>query len=284
MQTVQVLWESKVGALLPEAVSHRLEASGVLFHEDHFVLIFDNMDHVARIAASLTPGQASHLVLEKTPPSGHEDIAYNPQDDRFYVLIEAIPVDSGGFCSAVAEYDRDFVLQTHYPLPFGFAGDNKGFEGLAYVRHDDQDYLLALCEGNRCRGGAAGRKHGKGRIQRFRRDSEGWTHQGSIKLPPTARFTDYSSLAIRDDRVAVLSQESAQIWLGTLDLTTWRFVDNGSVWELPRDERGRTRYCNAEGVAWIAPDLLVIVSDKRKSVDSRRCVHKDQSIHIVRLE
>jgi hypothetical protein len=252
-------------------------------HESHFVLIFDSMDHVARIPLSLTEGEASHWVHANTKPSGYEDIAFNPREDRFYLLIEAMPADGGGFHAAVVEYDRDFVRQARHPLPFTFAGDNKGFEGLAIVRRGEQDYLLALCEGNRCRAGAAGREKGKGRIQIFQRQSDGWEHVGRIKLPPAVRFSDYSSLDIRDGRVAILSQETSEVWLGHLDPTEWRFVDDGHIWQLPRNAQGKPKYCNAEGVAWITADRLVIVSDRRKAGSPKRCGLKDQSVHVVQL-
>jgi hypothetical protein len=48
-----------------------------------------------------------------------------------------------------------------------------------------------------------------------------------------------------------------------------------------RDEAGRTIYCNIEGVAWIAPRQIVVVSDKCKPGEqSKFCEAKDQSIHI----
>src|SRR5262245_59883176 len=119
MQTLEVLWESKLDSLLPAASdTQRLEASGVAVHDGHFVLIFDSMDHVARIAVMLTHAEASHWVRNETMPSGYEDIAYNPREGQFYFLIEALPTAGGGFHSAIVEHDRDFVPQAHHPLPF----------------------------------------------------------------------------------------------------------------------------------------------------------------------
>jgi len=36
-------------------------------------------------------------------------------------------------------------------------------------------------------------------------------------------------------------------------------------------------------VSWIAPDRVVMVSDKAKPEQDRRCRAKDQSIHIFRI-
>ena len=42
-------------------------------------------------------------------------------------------------------------------------------------------------------------------------------------------------------------------------------------------------YCNVEGIAWLSEDMLVMVSDKKKSRQPEKCAGKDQSIHIFRL-
>jgi hypothetical protein len=42
-------------------------------------------------------------------------------------------------------------------------------------------------------------------------------------------------------------------------------------------------YGTVEGVSWMAPDQLVMVSDKAKPEQDRRCRAKDQSIHIFRV-
>jgi len=51
----------------------------------------------------------------------------------------------------------------------------------------------------------------------------------------------------------------------------------------PRDDKGRIMYCNLEGVTWLGNDRLVVVSDKGKTNQPRRCARKDQAIHIFRL-
>jgi hypothetical protein len=61
------------------------------------------------------------------------------------------------------------------------------------------------------------------------------------------------------------------------------FEDDGQVVLFPRDDEGRMMYCNMEGVAWLGDGGLVVVSDKRKNDQPRRCSRKDQSIHIFKL-
>jgi hypothetical protein len=52
---------------------------------------------------------------------------------------------------------------------------------------------------------------------------------------------------------------------------------------LPRSADRSIVYGTAEGVSWMAPDEVVIVSDKAKPDQDPRCRAKDQSIHIFRI-
>jgi hypothetical protein len=281
MQSLELIRESKLHALLPgEHKTGKLEASGVVAQAGHFLIVFDNLGQVARITASCLPSHGNTWLGKGDGATGHEDLAYSARNQRFYGLIEAVRDTAETYHAEVVEYDDRFVPLARRRLPFAFASDNKGFEGLAVIHRPDHDYLLALCEGNRCQGGRAGKEAGHGRIQLFQRVPHGWEHMHTIKLPKAVRFTDYASLDIRDGQVAVLSQQSAQVWLGILDLNTWEFVDAGRAWHLPPDARGETTYCHAEGVSWLAPDQFVVVSDKRKKGAPKRCTATDQSVHL----
>ena len=70
-------------------------------------------------------------------------------------------------------------------------------EGLTCVTRDGELTLVALCEGNRCRGGREGMRPGGGRLQLFRPAAEICAHVGTIELPTHLWFGDYSSLAVR---------------------------------------------------------------------------------------
>jgi hypothetical protein len=61
------------------------------------------------------------------------------------------------------------------------------------------------------------------------------------------------------------------------------FEDDGQLFLFPRDDKGRIIYCNLEGVTWLGNDRLVVVSDKGKADQSKRCASTDQSIHIFKL-
>jgi hypothetical protein len=58
----------------------------------------------------------------------------------------------------------------------------------------------------------------------------------------------------------------------------------GRVFRFPLSKKGKRRYCNVEGLDWLGPDRLVVVSDraKRRS-QATRCQRRDESVHVFRL-
>jgi hypothetical protein len=250
-----------------------------------FYVIFDNLPHIARIGPELSPAAAANAVIrqKKGHSSGFEDIAHDAWHGRFYVLIESLPRGHGTYMAKVQEYDADFGYLGQAWLDFPLDRPNKGLEGLTCVRRGEETYLLGLCEGNRCRGGDEGRVPGGGRIHVFGRGDGQWERVGKIRLPETVLFEDYSGIAVAGDRIAVISQVSSALWLGRLAPSGWEVTGDGTCYALPRDADGGIVYGTAEGVSWMAPDQLVMVSDKAKPEQDQRCRAKDQSIHIFRV-
>ncbi len=292
---LQLQHEAKLVELLGEQVDRHLEASGVLAKDGLFYVIFDNAPHIGRLGAGLSPAAKENRLIRPEqrhgagfrPKPGHrsgfEDIAYDRSTNRFYVLIEALPF-GGGFMAAVEEYDERLRHVASGWLDFPLDRPNKGLEGLTCIRRDGQTYLLGLCEGNRCKAGAAGRRPGGGRIQRFGKGAHRWEHVGEIRLPTTLWFEDYSSLAVAGDRIAVVSQASSALWVGSFVPSGWELADDGATYRFPPDGDGRTVYCNVEGVSWVAPDRVVVVSDRAKATtQDERCRAKDQSIHVFAI-
>jgi hypothetical protein len=284
-----LLEEAKITELLGDSrhgdAKQRFEASGVVAKDGLFFVIFDNTSDVAQIAG-LSDSQVTRLIDAKPRDGrgiGYEDIAYDRLADRFYILIEALP-HGHGFMAEVEEYDGGFRHLASARLDFPLDRANKGLEGLTSLRRADRMYLLGLCEGNRCQGGAAGRRPGGGRIQLFERGPRHWDHAGTIRLPPTLWFEDYSSLSIAGDRLVVVSQESSAMWVGTLAPSSWDVVGDGMVYHFPTDDDGLIVYCNVEGVSWVSDDQVVVVSDRAKtSAQSGRCRAKDESIHVFAI-
>ena len=185
----------------------------------------------------------------------------------------------------VEEYDEHFHYVASAWLDFPLDRPNKGLEGLACIHRAERTYLLGLCEGNRCRAGAAGRKPGGGRIQIFGKEQDRWDHVGTMRLPKTLWFEDYSSLAVVDDRiVAVVSQASSAAWVGRFSPSNWKVVDEGTIYRFPLDDRGKIIYGNIEGISGVDSERFVVVSDKAKvKMQSKRCCAKDRSIHVFRI-
>jgi len=285
MQQLELVREAKIFDILPGSPDPRLEASGVLALDGLFYVIFDNLPHIACISPELSRAAGrNHLIMqERGHRSGFEDIAHDSLSGRFYVLIESLPRGRGTFMAAVQEYDENFRFTGTAWLDFPLDRPNKGLEGLTCVHRGRQAYLLGLCEGNRCKGGAAGRVPGGGRIHVFRRGRRNWKRMGKIRLPETVLFEDYSGMAVTGDRIAVISQRSSALWLGTLAPSDWQVIGAGTSYALPRASDGGIVYGTLEGVSWVAPDQVVMVSDKAKPAQGLRCRAKDQSIHIFRI-
>ena len=176
--------EAKLASLLPDA-GGRLEASGVLAGGGRCYVIFDNAPDIARIPATLAPADGPDLIRQpRGRRDGFEDIAHDPATGRFYVLVEA-RARGQGFMAEVQEYDERLGYLGRAWLQFPLDSLNKGLEGLTCARRHGRPFLLGLCEGNRCRDGAEGRRPGGGRVQVFERGRRHWDRVATIRLPAT---------------------------------------------------------------------------------------------------
>ncbi len=255
------------------------EASGVRFADGRFYVVFDNSSRAARVDTKLTRAK---LLGKKRKEEGLEGIAYDPLNNMFYLVEEALK-HKGAWNGRLRVTDKAFSPASKQRwLEYAFESGNKGFEGLAFLRRDGTDYLLALCEGNGCKAGREGEKPGGGTIQLFEKKKKKWKLTGAIRLPDTLRFSDYSGLDISaDNTLVVSSQASSALWIGKLDADKWETVGSGKVYTFPKGKKGQTIYCNVEGVSWIDSHHLVAVSDAKKKSQPKSCKMKEQSIHIV---
>jgi len=285
---LELIQEVKIRELLKGDGDKRYEASGVHLEGGYLHIIFDDDSRLLRLRPDWhNAGEEPRLLDLKGTGAGYEDVTYQPSTHRWYCLIEAAETKSGVSMPRVDEFDESFAFIRSYWLNFPLKTGNKGFEGLSTLHYAGNDYLLGLCEGNDCRSGSAGVRPGKGRIQVFWWAAENWEHGGTIRLPEVVCFKDYASLDIRNGYLTVISQASSAMWVGRLraepagldDL----FEDDGHLFLFPRDDKGRIMYCNLEGVTWLGNDRVVVVSDKGKADQPRRCARKDQSIHIFKL-
>jgi hypothetical protein len=285
MKSMVLVAERKLAELIaPPTHDGVLEASGVIAKGADYYVIFDNVRQIARIHRSLAPGSTRHSWFgRKRDGEGYEDIAFSRYTRHFYLLIEAEKHPDGSYKALIDECDESARYKRRRWVDFAFEKRNTGFEGLSAARWRGRDYLLALCEGNRCRAGRAGRKPGGGRIHVLQRSGTLWKPVARIKLPKTVTFEDYSAVALRGRRIAVLSQQSSRLWIGTLRFGDWTIADKGKTYEFPRTKKGRIKYRTLEGLCWLTDRSFVCVSDLAKRHDRRRCRKRDQSIHLFKL-
>jgi hypothetical protein len=277
--------ERKLSELIdPPKASKVLEASGVTCKGGAYYVIFDNIRGIARIDPSLSPSSPRHGWFgRQRSGEGYEDIAYSPQLKRFFLLIEAEKHPDGSYKSLIDECDEHGTFKVRRWVDFSFTKRNTGFEGLCALRWKAKDYLLALCEGNRCKAGKAGRKGGGGRIQVLARKGRGWAPVACIKLPRSVKFEDYSAVTLRGNRIAVISQMTSRLWIGRLRRESWTIAGSGRIYDFPRTRRGNPRYCTLEGLCWLSDRRFVLVSDLSKSRYRKKCGKRDQSIHVFRM-
>lgn len=286
LPSLSLVQESKIHKLLKGYNKKDIfEASGVIVKGKHFYVVFDNLSQIAKLKPEfLKNSKKNKLLGDDNAESGFEGITYNPRKKRFYVVIEAL-AHEGCYNAKLQTYSTDFQRQKSEWLGYNFQSLNKGFEGLAYVYSQKQDFLLGLCEGNECETGQIGETPGGGRIKVFKRTSKKkWKYVASIKLPESVQFVDYAGMSLKGNHLAVVSQASAQLWIGTLDTKAWQINGEGKLYQFPHNAEGEVIYCNIEGVAWLTDKQLVTVTDRRKKGEQAKCCgQKDQSIQIFEL-
>lgn len=266
--------EKRLEALL-EDDDTRLEASGVVARGDWLYVVFDDTTDVARVRADLS--EAEWLETDGDGP-GYEGIAWSPEEQRFHCVIESAKRD-GNHYGRVATYDTSFSLIDQAWLRVPLSSDNKGFEGLAVVRRDGKTYLLALHEGHPDDARDDGSVRGRIELFRQKDDGDGWRHEGTLKLPKSVRFADWSGIDVVDGRVAVVSQQTSALWIGELAPDAWTFKGDGELYLFPRDGDGDPRYTSIEGVALLDRGRVAVVTDVDKTETARR----DRAIHIFAL-
>lgn len=284
--TLKLIEEHKLHLVLGEPVDARLEASGICTLGDDIFVVFDNMPAIARIGLSPLMGnkRTRWFHRENSEAVGYEDLTYDPKRRRFYTVIESAKFARGIYKPRIAEFDASLRhIQTKW-VDFELDEANKGLEGIAFIESNGEPLVLCLCEGNKCKGGKAGRTPGGGRVHAFRQTKDAWEHVAKIKVPKSVQFVDYASMETFGNRIVFVSQESAAVWVGEIDPNALAFIGDGQVYEFPRNANGKTCYCNVEGVSWVSDTRLVCTSDKVKAGDQpKRCCDKEMSIHIFDL-
>ena len=234
--------------------------------DGRYLVIFDNLRAVARIGADLSRVADNDLVWSPpaTSSQGYEDIARDPSTGHVFLLIESDRRD-GGYQARVEEYDADLHSVASGWLEYPIARANKGIEGLEFVRRDDGVHLLGL--------------HESGGLLVFRPGRRNWKHVATVDLPDDLGLADFSGISLAGDRIALISQQSAALWVGELAPDKWAAAGLGRTYRFP------SGYRTVEGVCWIGSSTVVVVSDRSKR-DSQPAHRRDEeeSLHLFEID
>jgi len=233
--------------------------------------------------------------------SSFEAIMFCHDTKTFLMVRETVPDEDkkSTFSPSVVEArvgEEAYDILEECGVDYYFDSENKGFEGGAYFSFGGERYLLGLCQGNHCSGGAKGKESGNGMavLTRLTRGKDGkclWAFEKEVHLPKEADFIDYADLAIYYTdydygdvlAVGVVSQESAAVWIGELDTKKWEFIGPGKVYHFPRSDSCQIIFCNVEGISFLDAYQIIATSDRSKAAQDYNCVGNDQSVHTFLL-
>jgi len=280
-------YEKKLVGLLSNLerknTSNLLEASGVIFVNDNYLVVFDEMHGIAKLPKSTDSFIGKGVIVgSQHNKEGFEAITYDSRSKVIYALVENTPYKDGFFRPQIQQFTMDLVkvgspVTLPLNLPLDNVDSNKGLEGACIIHKADRTFLFGLCEGKGCNSDDSKEAKGRGVIQIFEHSNDKWNHLGHLKLPEEVDFRDYSDLAIRQNHIAVTSQKSAKLWVGLIQPTTnsWSLTHQ-NIYSFPQ-KNNKILYCNIEGVDWISDKQLVFVSDM---ASKKSCKAKEMMIHI----
>ncbi len=246
--------------VLGEPASSFLPVSGITLVADACYLVFRDRRDVVR--CQVQPPHPSRTLrwfrqAPCTSPAGYAGLTFDPEQSRFYALVDATPAADGAFWPCIDAYDDGLRFVERRLLDFPLKGGHAGFAGFSSITRGQQNYLLVLCGGHKCKHGKAGRKPGGGRIHVFRQGTSRWEHVRRINLPKSLQFAGFGSMALHEDRLLVVSQGSPELWIGHLTTDSLDLADEGAVYEMPHDEQGDPLIGTVTAATWIHPQHIL---------------------------
>jgi len=220
--------------------------------------------------------------LSSCPTTGYEGLAKTSTE--LFAAVE-VQLVGGLYKGSILSFNYNLQATAFRTVDYSFTSDNKGFEGITVVTVGTTTNLLALCEGNYCDGGDRGKLKGHGRILRLNLNTalQQWQVVQTIEVPDVAWFEDYSDIDYNPatNQVAIVSQNTAALWVGTLDVGSWT-LSTGDAYEFPLNS-GKVEWCTVEGVAWKQDGTLVVTTDKYSSDLPTRCEKRGSTVAIFSL-
>lgn len=274
-EKIELIREEKLHRLLPQLDDkQRLEASGVLLIDSKTAaIVFDNLHRIALVDLSLESVPTNRFELMPGLDEGFEGIAIDRASDRLFTVVESLIENDGIVRGFVMEGKLGARTTTWHRMPTVFESTSKGYEGILFEERNGVEHIHLLAE-------APDADDGRGRLHTFARNEDGsFRRAGEVVLPRSARFDDFAGVAWEGGHMTVVSQASRRLWTAPVEhLPNGEIADEGTVYEFPEKTYG-----NVEGVAWVGPQTLVVVSDRAKKNQDEDDREKDQSIHIFRI-
>jgi hypothetical protein len=262
--TLQPVESYGLHSLLGEAASSVVPVSGIALVADVCYLVFrDRRDVVRCRVPPPHPGRTLRWFRQApcTSPAGYAGLTFDPGQARFYTLVDGAPAGDGAFWPGIDAYDDGLRFIERRVLDYPLKGDHAGFTGFSWIARGEQNYLLALCGGYKCKRGKAGRQPGGGRIHVFRPGASRWEHVRRINLPESVQFERFGSLALHEDHLLVVSLGSPEVWVGQLASDGLDLADEGTIYELPHDEAGDPLVGAITAAAWMNPTTILAVAN-----------------------
>ncbi len=275
--------EAKMYKLLPGYnSSDNFEASGVYYLSGYFYIACDNMQKIGKIKSTLPINSSSNSLLSTGAPgsgsSNFEGISYDNNGTANFFTVEESAQNGSSYQPRIYEYDASMNYQRRQwaNIYFSSSNSNKAVEGITWVYRGGNDYLLAITEGT-------------GAITVLRKTSGDWVVDATITLPSSVTFTDYADICVYGNKIAILSQQDCQFWIGTLSSTSWT-ITGGTAYEFPKGSStgvvgagSNVLYANVEGISFISATQVVVVSDKADNSQPSYQTYKDQSVAIFNI-
>lgn len=210
--------------------------------------------------------------------SGYEGITFNPISNKFLIVQESEKFQNK-FIPVIHEFNQDFDFSDSYDIDFSLKKENKGAEGITYIKVKNESYILLLFE----KPNTINQNTNEiGNILVLKKKNNYYEEITYIPLPKTLSFDDFSDISWSGSKIAILSQESSALWIGEFN-EDWTWKNSGTTYFFPKID-GEYLYCNLEGISWINDNTIVLVSDTSKKKQPSVCREKSEMIHIWKLK
>ena len=198
------------------------------------------------IAAS-TPGSKAHGWFGRAREGeGYEDIAFSPRTRRFYLLIEAEKHPDGTYKAMIDECDEPAQFKSAGGSTSRSRSATPGSRGWRVVRgRAGRTICSRSAKGTGAASGRKGRKPGGGRIQVLQRKGRTGSRSRASSCRGRVKFEDYSAVALRGTRIAVISQLTSRLWIGTLRVRDWTIAGRGRIYDFPRTKKRQAQVLHA---------------------------------------